>query len=81
MIIREDKQTIIARRHKANEAGFQGKNITIRIDEKTLQDFRAACGDRAYQSVIKELMRDFIYKQDYVYKEEQRLNKRMLGQN
>lgn len=79
MIIREDKRTIITRRHKANEAGFQGKNITIRIDEKTLNDFKNACGERAYQSVIKELMRDYIDKQEYVYKEEERINKRMLG--
>lgn len=81
MIIREDRRDIITRRHKANEAGFQGKNITIRIDEKTLQDFKAACGERAYQTVIKELMRDYIYKQDYVFKEEKRLNNKMLGKN
>ena len=79
MILREDRKTIIARRHKANEAGFQGKNITIRIDEQTLNDFKKACGDSAYQVVIKELMRDYIYKKEYTYKEEERLNKRMLG--
>lgn len=79
MIIREDKRTLITRRHKANEAGFQGKNITIRIDEKTLNDFKVVCGERAYQSVIKELMRDYIDKQEYVFKEEERINKRMLG--
>lgn len=79
MILREDRRDIIMRRHKANEAGFQGKNITIRIDEKTLNEFKAACGERAYQVVIKELMRDFIYKQDYIAKEEERINKRMLG--
>lgn len=81
MIIREDRKTIIARRHKANEAGFQGKNITIRIDEKTLNDFKAACGEESYQAKIKELMRDYIYKQEYIYKEEKRLNDRMLGKN
>ena len=79
MILREDRRTVITRRHKANEAGFQGKNITIRIDEKTLNDFKAACGDESYQSKIKELMRDFIDKVEYTYKEEERLNKRMLG--
>ena len=81
MILREDKKTIVARRHRANEVGYQSKCITIRIDEKTLNEFKAACGDSAYQSVIKQLMRDFIYKQEYIYKEEQRLHDRMLGKN
>ena len=79
MILREDRKDIIARRHKANEVGFQGKNITIRIDEKTLQEFKDACGERAYQTVIKELMRDYIYNRNYISKEEERINKRMLG--
>ena len=79
MIIREDRRTINARRHKANEVGFQGKNITIRIDEKTLNDFKAVCGDESYQVKIKELMREFIDKKERIYKEEERINKRMLG--
>lgn len=81
MILREDRRTIVTRRHRANEVGYQNKNITIRIDEKTLNDFKEACGERAYQVVIKELMRDFIDRQEYIYKEEKRLNDRMLGKN
>lgn len=79
MILREDNRTIIARRHKANEVEYQGKFITIRIDEKTLNEFKAACGGASYQAKIKELMRDYIYKKEVIFKEEEEINKRMLG--
>jgi uncharacterized protein (DUF4415 family) len=78
MILRENTRDVVMRRHKSNEDGFQGKSITIRIDEKTLNDFKAACGEKSYQCVIKDLMREYIYKQEYIYKEEERINKRML---
>lgn len=81
MISREDRKVVITRRHRANEVGFQGKNITIRIDEKTLNEFKAACGEQAYQVVIKELMRDYIYKKNVIFEEEKRINDRMLGKN
>lgn len=79
MIIREDRKVVVARRHKANEAGYQSKCITIRIDEQTLNDFKKVCGEESYQAKIKELMRDYIYKKEVIYKEEEQLNKRMLG--
>jgi len=79
MILREDNRTIVARRHKANEVEYQGKTITIRIDNKTLNDFKTVCGNESYQAKIKELMRDYIYKKEVIFKEEEQLNKRMLG--
>lgn len=79
MILREDNKTIVARRHKASETGYQGKFITIRIDEQTLNEFKEACDGMSYQAKIKELMRDYIYKKQVIYKEEERINKKMLG--
>lgn len=79
MIIRENKADIVAKRHKANEVEYQGKNITIRIDLKTLEDFKSVCDGRPYQTVLKEVMRDYIYRKQVIYKQEEDINKRMLG--
>lgn len=42
------------------DSDFLDTQINIRIDTKTLQEFKKACGGKKYQSKIRQLMRKYI---------------------
>ena len=52
--------------------------ITMRIDTETLNEFKEIVGI-PYQPKIRELMREFIDRNKYVYAQEQERRNKMLG--
>ena len=47
--------------------------INIRIDRRTLEEFKKACGGRKYQSKVRQLMRKYI--QEIEIEESKRVRK------
>lgn len=76
MIIRDNKANKALRSINKN-AGPQSRNLTIRIDNKTLEEFKAVCGETPYQTKIKEVMREYIYRKKQVFKDEEERNLKM----
>ena len=55
------------------DSDFLDTQINIRIDTKTLQEFKKACGGRKYQSKVRQLMRKYI--QEIEIEESKRVRK------
>lgn len=80
MIMRDRETQRILKYEKAN-VGVQAKNITIRMDDKLLEDIKEISAREGipYQTKMKDILREYVDRVNRIYKEEQERNDKARG--
>ena len=75
MILRDSKTQNILKYQREN-VGVQSKKVTLRMDEKTFDDFKEICQKEGvpYQTKMKDIMREYIDRVNSIYKAEEERN-------